>query len=142
MGKVSGAIALIGAAAVLIGVFSKWLDGGLWTGWEFYENTKGILDYYFAPLVMVILSVLVILMAGLAMGGKGGAGTRIVFSLAGMGTVALLVMFFNEFILWLSVGTIGFIELITEHRDILGTGFYLVLGGGILTSIAASIPGK
>ena len=141
MGKASGVLALVGAALIVAGVFSKWLDGR-WTGWELYEKTEGILDFYYAPLVILALGAVTALVACVAIGGKGGAGSRIVFSLAGMGTVALFVMFFNEFIVLLSGGTIGFIEVILDHRDILGIGFYMVLGGGILTSISASIPGK
>jgi len=142
MGKASGVFALIGALAAVIGVFSGWIGDFELTGWDLYKFTEGMLEYYFAPLAIVILGAVTVLVAGIAIGGKGGAGSRILFSLTGVGMIVLIVMFFNELIVTITFGEANFIDLITKHREGFGIGFWMVLGGGIMTAIAAAVPGK
>ena len=141
MSKASGALALIGGAAAAVGVFLNWITDSYLelTGWDFYDLGNGILDYYFAPMVVLLLGLMVVSTAFSAILGRSGIGSRIVFLIGAIGFAVLPILVIGEFVDALSLGTMGFFDIEIEYY---GMGLFMAFGGALLTLIAAVLPGE
>jgi hypothetical protein len=137
MGKVSGVVALIGAVVAMIGVFLTWLGDGIVsiTGWDIFTNWDGIFDLYFAPLAVLGLGVLALVAAGWGITGKGGAGSRILLAIAGLGMIALPALLLYDF-----TSLVGVTIMDLFDAGVLGMGFFMSIGGGLLVLISAALP--
>lgn len=132
-----GVAALVGAALVLVGLFTAWLGNNVTddtiTGWELLEKTNGFETsdpYLLLGLGIVGLALAVALFRGIAR-----TPVRIVTILVGVGVV---VTHARD---WMDIADIA--KALPQGVEITAQfGFYLGIAGGVLLAVAALLPAK
>ncbi|NLL95479.1 MAG: hypothetical protein GX224_07005 [Thermoplasmatales archaeon] len=125
-------IGILGGILAVAGLFLTWLSVGGTpptevTGWEIYEEGATLFnDYYFIPLIVLILGIVACITSVAAMGGDKSAGG--INALLGLAIMALPLVYY--YMTWVEPWGIDFSEAM-EHIK-MGAGFWLCVVGGFL----------
>ena len=135
-----GAVALIGAALTIVGVFSGWVTlnpGGnseTVTGWSLVAG-KGVLKST-DPVLIVALAVVSALLGVLLFAGVARTLVRVATVLAGIGIVVVVVL--N----WVAIARYVTDNLPSSFQAKQAIGYFMAIGGGIIVAIAGLLPAK
>ncbi|MDR0778460.1 MAG: hypothetical protein LBE48_03365 [Methanomassiliicoccaceae archaeon] len=129
----AGVIALIGGIIAIVSLFLEWTLFG-YTGLEIFQNGNEDSMMIYMPIAAAALGAVAVLVGGLVLGGKGGAGTRVLLFIAGIGIFLAPILLITD--------AFDYSDILKVLENLAGTGIYLTLVAGLLVFIGAVAPNK
>lgn len=132
-------IGLLGGMLAIFGLFLAWINIEIpflffsttieATGWEIFQDYSDIFDYYYIPLIILVLGIVACLVAIVSV--SGGKGIGAINALLGLALLALPIVFY--YMSFVSGNDISFGDAMEKIE--FGAGMWMCIAGGFLTTI-------
>ncbi|NLL95477.1 MAG: hypothetical protein GX224_06995 [Thermoplasmatales archaeon] len=132
-------IGLLGGMLAIFGLFLAWISIETTflfftttfeaTGWEIFQDYNDGFDYYYIPLIVMVLGIVACLVAIVSV--SGGKGVGAINALLGLAILALPIAFY--YMSFVSGNDVTFGEAMESVK--FGAGMWMCVIGGFLTSV-------